>query len=229
MTALGGCAASVQSVLDVSRLESSQALPSVAGTGAGQLNPHYRYLRVTVNGRPALMILGFVDGPPGHTTEVWYSAAHEVLRLRDGLVLGTAGLPVNWVDVAYSAWPDWAALAATSASHPPSSLQASAAAGMTLKRERDVLPGYRFGLSDTLALTPIAPPAHTQLMGIDPASLHWFALRNMHASSHAVGFYAVRTLRQSNGSTQAQVVYGEQCLSAQLCLTWQSWPVAPRS
>ena len=219
----------MQSVLDVGRLEQSQALPSEVGLGPGQLNPHYRYLRVTVNGRPALMILGFVDGPPGHTTEVWYSAAHEALRLRDGLVQGTAGLPVNWVDVAYSAWPDWAALAAASTVHAPSSSPSTAPIAMTLKRRRDVLPGYRFGLSDTLALTPIAPPAHTQLTGLDPASLHWFALRNTHAPSHAVGRYAVRTRRQSNGSTQAQVVYGEQCLSAQLCLTWQSWPVAPRS
>ena len=44
-----------------------------AGQPAAPLNPRYRYLRLTVNGRPVMMILGFVEGPAEQPTEVWYS------------------------------------------------------------------------------------------------------------------------------------------------------------
>ena len=173
------------------------------------LNPRYRYLRVTVNGRALPMVLGFVDPassanasqPGAGPTYVWYSAAHEVLRLRDGMVAGTAGLPVNWLDVRYSAWPAWDTQA------------------QTIVRTRDVEPGYRFGLRDTLRITPIAPSHSSYLRGLDADTLRWFRVSNLRTGRRML--YAVR------GNRHPQVVYGEQCLAAGLCLSWQDWPPHP--
>ena len=163
-----------------------------------RFDPRYRYLRVTVNGRAVPMVLGFVDGPPSAPTDVWYSALHEVLRLRDGMLVGTAGMPVNWLDVSYSAWPTWSQTA------------------QVIRRSHDLQPGYRFGLRDTLRIEAISPPGSSQLTGVAPASLRWFKATD--STDHRQMLYAVR------GTTHPHVVYGEQCLDAKLCLTWQDWP-----
>ena len=164
------------------------------------LNPRYRYLRLTVNGRPVMMILGFVEGPSAAPTEVWYSSASEVLRLRDAMVVGSAALPVNWLDVHYSAWPRWNDSA------------------QSFTRSVDVQPGYRFGLNQHLELRPVASPGSRELLGVDPRSVHWYALRD--TATHHTDYYAVR---QRPGA-RPDVIYGEQCLDARLCLTWQHWP-----
>lgn len=190
---LCSCAPEVQSLADVAHLH-SEGMQT-------QLPARYRYLRITANGRALPMVLGFVDPATGNSplpTYVWYSSAHEVLRLRDGMVAGTAGLPVNWLDVHYAAWPDWG-------DRP-----------QTIVRTRDVQPGYRFGLRDTLHIVPIEPPRDSRLEGLAPRSLRWFHVTN--ARNGRSMLYAVR------GRRHPQVVYGEQCLAASLCLTWQDWP-----
>lgn len=193
---LAGCATDLRSLDDLAHLDRIDM--------RGPFNPRYRYLRVTANGRAVPMVLGFIDPPArpgGAPTDVWYSAAHEVLRLRDGMVVGSAGLPVNWVDVRYTGWPAWG-------ERP-----------QTIERVRDVEPGYRFGLHDTLRIVAIAPSHSSELRGVAPDSLRWFEVTNLR--NHHRMLYAVR------GKLHPRVVYGEQCLDPSLCLTWQDWPPRP--
>ena len=185
----GACTAAMQSLHDVTHMGDLAM--------QGHFDPHDRYMRVTVDGRPIPMVLGFIDGPASAPTDVWYTGMHEVLRLRDGMITGTAGMPVNWVDVHYSAWPTW--------SQTP----------QTITRTRDLQPGYRFGLHDTLRIAPIPTPSSSRLIGIAPESLRWFSVTDL--THHRQMLYAVR------GTTHPHVVYGEQCLDAKLCLTWQDW------
>jgi hypothetical protein len=195
---MAGCTPASRALLDVT--PGLNTLHLRAGQPAATLNPRYRYLRLTVNGRPVMMILGFVDGPVGSPTEVWYSAASEVLRLRDAMVVGSAALPVNWLDVRYSAWPRWN----ESVQH--------------FTRRVDVQPGYRFGLQQRLELRRVASPGARKLVGVDPRTLHWYALRD--AATGHTDYYAAR----EQAGRPPEVIYGEQCLAAKLCLSWQHWP-----
>jgi hypothetical protein len=98
---------------------------------------------------------------------------------------------------------------------------------MVWTRVRDVMPGYRFNIEDRLALQAIAPPGQSSMVGGDPANLHWFEERLIAADGQTStdGERPARyALEVSSGSVN--VVYGEQCLSADLCMAWQRWKAA---
>lgn len=173
------------------------------------LNPALRYLRVTGQGRPVLMVLGYVQPSAEGAVETWYSSGGEVLQLREGRVISTAGLQVDWRAVRYAALPSWA--------------QASEGGAVQFRRERDEMPGYRFGLTDTVSLRPVDAPRNARLVGLPASDLRWFE-ETVLGSPH--GRPSARYgLRMRDG--QAQVVYAEQCLAPDFCMTWQTWPVQP--
>jgi hypothetical protein len=188
----------------------------------GGLNPNFRYIRVVIAGRPARLTLGYIDPHPMGPIEVWYSADREVLRIQNGRLVGAAGTATEWRSVSLAALPAW------------SSMQNAGTATQWL-RTRDVMPGYRFNVRDTLTTYPIAPPAKTQLVDIDPNTLAWFEERD------DTGARAVNTTKDvgdplgklpaaryavSIANGVETVMYGEQCLAPALCFTWQRWPVA---
>ena len=186
-----------------------------------RLNPAFRYIRVTVDGRTAYLALGYVDAHPHGPIEVWYSARREVLRLQNGRVVGAVGLTSEWRDVVLPELPSWSVLADRGK--------------LELVRTRDVMPGYRYGVKDALVLQVVPPPAKSALHGQDPKSLTWFEERLL-AREPAGTFtkfggtsgeeilpparYAV-DLREG----REIVVYGEQCLSPEFCFAWQRWEV----
>jgi hypothetical protein len=148
--------------------------------------------------------------------DIWYSAGREVLRFRNGRLVAAVGLATEWRGIVVQGLPGWAEIA-------------NAAQPVRWSRIRDVMPGYRYGVHDELVLRRIPPPRGSKLKGIDPHSLSWFEERldtqNTGADSPVheelpPARYALDT-RNAGGT----VVYGEQCLSAELCFTWQRWPV----
>jgi len=192
-----------------------------AGVDDAALNPVFRYLRVTVARRTALLVLGYVEPHPQGPIEVWYSAEREVIRLQDGRVVGAIGLTTEWRNVALANAPSWLTLnkAHSTARHV---------------RVRDTMPGYKYGLKETLVLAAAPPPARSALRSLDPQSLSWFeetAETEPTGSTRGgtsdedrlpVARYAV-----APDGGNAQVVYGEQCLSRDLCFAWQRWPAVP--
>lgn len=218
---LSGCSSTGNAIL--------QTLPHAYGRNSAvdnaRLNPNFRYLRVTIGGRVVLLALGNVDSGPQGPIEVWYSAEREVLRLQNGRVVGAVGLTTEWRDVALPELPSWAAAA-----------HANKAFRWT--RMRDVMPGYRFAVKDELSLSVVGAPRRSALQGSDPKLLTWFEERvepgagkgfsaflgNAADSLLPLARYAV----EFQGD-QATVVYGEQCLAAELCFTWQRWPVQAQS
>lgn len=209
-----------------------QTLPYAYGRNAGvdnaRLNPNFRYLRVTIDGRVVLLALGEVDKHPQGPIEVWYSAERELLRLQNGRLAGAVGLTTEWRDVSIPELPSWAALARSE----NQSLQ--------WIRTRDLMPGYRFGVKDVLALRVVTAPEKTALKDLDPRFLTWFEERveaepvvsapGFFANTSAVDLplpparYAV-DLRDGRET----VVYGEQCLAVRLCFSWQRWPAQIQS
>ena len=173
-----------------------------SGTVNPVFNPNYRYIRVDVGGRTVFLVLGYID----QSTEVWYSAGHEVLRVRDGHIAGATGLFTEWRNVILPNFPAWNSIAVGKS--------------WQWTRIRDVMPGYYYGIHDQLVVHAIAPPSNSHLKNIPPEQLAWFE-EDDESARHALppARYAV-DLRKD------KVIYGESCLSATLCFSWQQWPVS---
>ena len=177
------------------------------------LNPSFSYLRVTTATRVAYLALGYVDSHPQGPIEVWYSADFEVLRLQNGRVVGASGTLVEWRQVNVPELPSWQQLLAQNEV-------------LTWLRVRDVMPGYQFSRQDRLQLSPMAPPDKSRLRRIAPVTLRWFEESFVAETPKGQRLPPARyALEVASGS--ARVVYGEQCLSADFCLTWQRWKPEP--
>lgn len=189
----------MQAVFDVG----NRATPlSRGGQATPALNPGFRYLRVRVDKRTAYFALGYIDPHPDGSTEVWYSGEREVLRLRHGRVVGAVGMATEWLGVRLNAAP------ALSADLAPT----------VYSRERDVGPGYRYGIREQIQSRRIQAPARTALLGQAADSLVWVEESIKWGSDLPPSRYA---LRQDAGKWQ--VVYSETCLAPDLCFSWQRW------
>ncbi len=172
------------------------------------LNSKLFYERVTLGGHPALLVLGFEDGPAAGKTEVWYSHEREVLRLQGGRLIGTAGMTLNWTAVSFpDGVPAW----------PTGDTETSA----VFRRRHSAEPGHLTDLDETLQLTSIAPPSNSGLKDLDPAKLRWVEERVLTGVGRALPPARYGLSR----ALPSRVVYGEQCLAGAFCLTWQRWPV----
>ena len=173
-----------------------------------QLNPKFRYLRVTVNHRSALLVLGYTENYKEGNVEIWYSDSGQVLRLQNGRVLGTVGLETDWLNVNYVSLPSWGKVTQNQS--------------ISYQRKRDQMPGYRFGISESLTISPIPPPTDSEIVPISYKQLKWYQeVSSGQSDSSKSARYAVL---EKNGDLK--VVYSDQCLSEKFCLSWQLWPSA---
>lgn len=204
---LAGCAA-----LDASPVWQSlrQIVPPPTAPEKADFPPPYRYLRLEIDGRVIFLASDTPQADQPGATVTWYSAGREVLRLREGRLVAAVGMREEWRVVSLPELPQWAVLV-------------DREVPLRWVRQRDVMPGYRFGVEDALVLQKVAPPQASALKGLAPGALVWFEERFVHAESPEalpVARYAV----QRDGGT-ARVVYGEQCVSLTVCFSWQRWPV----
>lgn len=185
--------------------------------GPAQLAPGFRYLRVVTNGRVIFLASDTPDINDPGIASTWYSADREVLRFRNGRLVAAIGTATEWRNVLLPELPAWSEIA--SATQP-----------VMWTRTRDVMPGYRFGVKDSIAVKRVPPPSVNHLVGVAPDALTWFEerlepSRNIEAAVQddlPRSLYAV-DLR----SARPAVIYGETCVSAKLCFTWQQWPAHP--
>lgn len=191
------------------------------GVADARLNPDFRYLRMVVNGRVVFLALGNEDSDPRGPIEVWFSAEREVLRFQNGRLVGAVGLTTEWRSVALPELPSWSAVA-------------HAAQPLRWTRVRDVMPGYRSGVSDALVLRVTSPPKKSELQGVDPQSLTWFEeqidpepsvgyLAALGGSAAAENVLPPARYAVDFHDAKETVIYGEQCLQPKLCFTWQRW------
>lgn len=213
---LGGCSSVSSPLKDVfSAIVSDQWGPGKGTSAYSQPNPLYRYLRVEVQGRaPALLVLGYTDAHPQGDIEVWYSAKHEVIKIQNGRIVGTAGLETDWRAVQFPELPPvWSAISPQ---------------GVVFQRLRDEMPGHRFAIHDRIELKPWLgglPPIHlpSSLSGEIAGTYRWFSetsLANSDDQPLPVSWFAWGMHRGT-----PTVVYSEQCLSATFCLKLQRWPI----
>lgn len=207
---LTSCASSTNAVIQ----SLQYAFKSNAAADDTRLNPNFRYLRATVDGKVALLVLGYVDDHPDGPIQVWYSADREVVRLQNGRVVGAAGTTTEWRNVYFERLPPWDSLK-------------NSVETFHLVRHRDVMPGYHFGVRDHLILHSIAAPTRSALKGISPEDLKWFEEAiDTNDSAGPQQLFRLPPAKYALSSTakQTSVVYGEQCIDDKLCFSWQQWP-----
>lgn len=205
---VGGCSSGSSAMLDTARAI-YRGQPSAA---TPNFNPNFAYLRANISGRTVYMVLGYLDQRPEGVVEVWYSGGGEVVRLQNGRLIGTTGLTTDWRAVRIADWPAWPA-AASAPSNAPTVQR--------YVRERDVMPGYRFGITDEVTRVSIPAPSDTAIAGIDPTSLQWYEERS--ASRPATGSLPVARFGISNKTGTPVVIYSEQCISNNLCMSFERW------
>lgn len=170
------------------------------------LDHRFDYLRVQIDRREVFMVLGYIDSHPDGPVEVWYSAGAEVLRLRDGRLIGaTMNRGTDWLSVSFANLPRWEQIG----------VQAS------FERSRDISPGYRYGIIEKMLIRRIPQPDDSRIQLIPASSLAWFEEREESTGGLPPARYGV-----SMTGPAPQVIYAEQCLSSEFCFSWQKWPSA---
>jgi len=187
----------------------SEALRSGKKIDSIKLNPNFRYLRVTVKGRSLLMVLGYKDSNVEGPIETWYSSEGEVIQMQNGRILATFGLETDWRSVRQLNLPSWKNLLALSS--------------VKFTRQLDEMPGFRYGILQTMHLYKIPTPGNALLVGLAPSELIWYEEKVLD-SPHGLSS-ARYGLRMRDGV--AEVVYADQCLSKDFCFSWQIWPATP--
>lgn len=199
------------------------------------LNPKYRYMRVEFAGRPALLVLGYVDEVNGYPVESWYSANNELIQLKNGRLAGTAGLDFNWINVRYSQdIPLENAIVLRSDLSPAdlhSKTAARKSAAIVYQRKHTLMPDYRAEIEETVFLEALSEPPNDvpsrDLARLNLKQIHWVQerIRPQFNDPQNAGLLPLTAYYALDTSTSpARVVYGRQCLAPDYCLSWQVWP-----
>lgn len=210
---LSACTTGMGAAIDSAR----QLISKSDQTAATPLDPKFAYLRVTRDSHVGLLWRGNIERSAEGSVEVYYGSGGEIVRLRDGRVVGALGLNTEWRRVEFAP-PEWSAV--SSAGEPA-----------LFVRTRDIMPGYKAGVRDNLELRVIPAPARSALQRLDPKALTWFeetirppsrlSFLGLTSDTLPPAKYAVDL-----SGDKATVVYSEQCLSPDFCFTWQRWSAA---
>lgn len=168
---------------------------------AVQFDPRFEYMRITRDGRVFYLLKAYTD----NGVDVWYGGGGEALKFKDGRLAGAIGTLTEWRNVQIPDMPAWSELASSSDIYK-------------WVRKRDLMPSYHYGISDDLALSNIQPPTDSQLAGWLPNSLIW--LKEVDLSP----LHRLPDARYAYDPVSKKVVYGDTCLTATFCFSWQSWP-----
>lgn len=173
-----------------------QAWAAPTAVRHSKLDPALRYLLVHHQDREALLVwVGDEPGPLG-PTRVWVGADGVVLRTAQGRLVGVAEPTRQWRLIRQDP--------------PPESGPSS-----TVTHTIDMQPGHRLGLRVPLQRRMLSSaPQPTRWLG-DATGLRWEEERPVDATLPPL-WHAL--------DAQGQVVYGQRCLAADWCLSWQVWP-----
>jgi hypothetical protein len=173
-----------------------------------KLDPAFQYIRVDSNNRAAYLALGSVGRLRGFDgVEHYYSGSREVLSLYRGRVVGLSGSTVDY------------SVASASPSVPE-----FAVGGSTWDRVRDVQPGGLIGVRERMSSRRVSPPPSIELRAARAESLDWYE-EVSEPLQPLPGLHVLPPARFAFDAKSGRVVYGEECLTVELCLRWQRWPV----
>jgi hypothetical protein len=157
--ALGAVGMSACTSVPASGLQTMAVALTGVGAKAPAATPGVRFMRVRLDRAESFLVFGDVDVSPWGPVEVWYSAGRQVLRLHNGRVFTSAGMPVDWSAT------DWAA--------SPPAWSAVRSEPVAYLRVRDEYPGLRMGVRERVTIRRVAPPSGLALPGV--AEQRWRA------------------------------------------------------
>lgn len=197
---LAGCTSGSRSILETL----AYAARPDAHVESFALNPQFEYLRTIIDGRVAILALGYREID---STLVYYSGLAETLHLRNGRVVQFTSSQKR---IEIHSNPEVITSEWMTMNHGDT---------LTYKRIVDQRPGYVFSQDQSVVLTRLSsPPAAIRLVKLNRQALAWFEERIKLGTSEMRSIFAVDS--QSQVPT---VVYSEQCLTEGLCLTLQRW------
>lgn len=165
----------------------------------GKANPNYRYIEIKFRGQVGFMASSNRYSDP---EQAWLSSVGEVFVMRHGRIKGATGMAVEWRHVVLPKLPSWSALA-------------KSGKPFEWTRIRDVMPGYKYGVIDRLVLQRIPAPDKSEYDGA-PENLIWFGETDRSKNPLPPAKYAYDPMKN-------RIVYGEVCLSNDICFSWQEW------
>ena len=188
------------------------------------LNPSYRYLKVDIDGQPALLVLGYQEQTPNGTTDTWYSSFKEMVQITGGRLTGTQGLDLNWTEVTLQNPPSLTngILFKESNSSKPSS-------PIRYQRVHTLMPSYRANIAETVELQVLsklpddAPSIFTNAEEFP--HLRWVQETVVMQTNVTTPFLSPLRAIYAVDTKTSQVIYGKQCLRAEHCISWFAWPI----
>jgi hypothetical protein len=121
---------------------------------------------------------------------------------------------------------DWAAVHYVPA---PPAWPTVSEAGARFTRQRDAMPGYRFGITEQMNLRawPALPPVElpSTLPADKATSYRWFRESVLPIAGEVAPALPDAWFAWGRHRGVDQIVYSEQCLSADFCLQLQRWPL----
>lgn len=178
------------------------------------LAPGFEYLWVSVDGKASVMALGARETRGTAEHEHWYTGQGEMLYLVNGRVHQALGFTqeLRQQTGAPPAWDSFAAQLMPMNMKDQVSAPPHATKDVVWTRQLDVMPGYRFGVQETVVSRTVAEPARWP-EGV-PAHAQWVADEVQGKKTNGLPWvYAQRFALVNN-----RVVYSEQCLAPAVCL-----------
>ena len=198
------------------------------------LNKDLSYLRVNIDGLEALMVKGYIDQDKLGPIDVWYSSDGSVLRLQKGRYLGSLGFDKNWQHVQLQDAPDFTNIV-NQFKRETASIQLKSVASFYpeqqyfFSRSKTEMPGYQSSLQERVGASaqdsaPIGIPKSLSSY-LNPSEIVWVSEKPLNNNEKAKNnsSYAWYGFKKIN-SSYVQVI-GQQCLSADFCITWMPWPI----
>jgi hypothetical protein len=186
------------------------------------LNPNYRYLKVEVNNRPALLVLGYEDNKKNHGRAIWYSAFKEVIQIEGGRLAGSEGLDTNWTQVKLQNPPPFSKVLVKP------NIRRAYQPKYRYVRIRTVMPGYQVNIRETVvmqALDSIPSDAPKELKDEKVnRDIRWVEETVLVPSqSKNPSITPLRAIYAIDSKTE-QVIYGKQYLTPNDFISWLTWP-----
>jgi hypothetical protein len=166
------------------------------------LQPGFEYLWVSVDGKASVMALGAREARGTAVHEHWYTGQGEMLYLVNGRVQQALGF-THELRQQTGTPPAWGRFDAA---------LVQATQDVVWTRQLDVMPGYRFGVQETVVSRTVAEP--TRLPEGVPAQAQWVVDEVLGKKANGLPWVYVQRFAVANG----RVVYSEQCLAPAVCL-----------
>lgn len=165
-----------------------------------QLNPNFNYIRMTLNGQVAWLAQGATDITENAPEAVFYSADRNVFKWSQGRLSAVEHSAFSWREQKLPVL-DW---------------QNIRQQKTQFSRQLDLVDGT-LSLQEQREIQPSHAPRFHSFVG-DANTLQWVRETTIHPTTQTYfdSWYAFQ-------SDSVEPIYGQQCISAQHCISWQKW------